>query len=96
MKRLWIRAHALGTVHHLATLYGTKDVAERLDQTMRQTTDPNRMVVVDIDDDLAAAVQRDGFFRASGKVLEEGEEPPYLGNDPPLSEEELRTEFARP
>lgn len=91
MKRLWIRAHALNEVEILAR-------RNRLPVEFRviaADTDPNSMVVVEVDDALAEAVARSNFLRASGKVLAENESPPYVGSDPPLSEEELRTEFAK-
>lgn len=101
MKRLWIRAHAVAEVRALATKIAsdTKNpelaiFAVDLFASTQHLIDRdlNAMLVVEIPDDLAAAVMADGYLILAGKVLEEGEEPPYVGSDPGLTEGEMRTE----
>lgn len=77
MKRLWIRRHALANVEDLARRHGfAADLG-----TVATARNPNDMVVVEVSDDLAAVVAQDGYLMAAGKVLRDGEEPPYVGEE---------------
>lgn len=75
-RRLWIRAHALRYLADLASRHGMAATGSG------KRRDPNDMIVVEIPDELAPLVMRDGYLLAAGKVLNDGEEPPYLGSDP--------------
>lgn len=95
MKRLWIRAHALPEVADIANrmMFGKSAQAT---MTLRYDTDDgNAMVVLEVPTEVADKVSRSAFLHTCGKILAEGEDPPYVGSDPPLTEEELRVEFAK-
>lgn len=88
-RRLWIRAHALPDVEALARKNGGISGTLKLAVVaQRLSPDPNAMVVVHIPDELVTILSADGYLTMCGKVLAPGEEPPYLGSDPGLTEAE--------
>jgi hypothetical protein len=82
VKRLWIRAHALNEVEQIANrLKSFEDNVTLGKAKYAAFPNINDMIVVEITDELAAAVARDAFLMTAGKVLADGEKPPYLGAD---------------
>lgn len=93
MKRLWIRAHALHDVGILARRHNSNDcVTEFAARDVCERSRANDMVILEIPDALAPIVMADGYLILCGKVLEEGEEVPYVGSDPGLTVGEMRAE----
>lgn len=89
MKRLWIRAHALVKVWQIVdrdiksagVTHDRAQQVERLTKALAKAKSDNAMVVVEVSDELAAIVAKDAYLMAAGRVLKDGEEPPYLGEE---------------
>lgn len=48
---------------------------------LHREKDPNDMVVVEVIDEHARLMTQDTYLFMCGKVLDDGEEPPYVGAD---------------